>query len=83
MYRASLRLAEQSYANGAGVNPTGVSKEVKEFFVGAQDQDTPTPSPQPPPSPQNQNPADKNTSLKKDGGSQKQQGAKGNVQHNR
>jgi anti-sigma factor RsiW len=84
MYRASLRLAEQSYANGAGVNPTGVSEGVKEFFVGSpQDQNTPAPSPQAP-SPEGQNSADKNASPKKDGGSQKQPGApKGNGQNNR
>jgi anti-sigma factor RsiW len=78
MYRASLRLAEQSYASGAGVNPTGVSEGVKEFFVGSQDQNPPAPNP-PPQKPQDQKPEDKKADQKQDNSSQKQPGAgKGN-----
>jgi anti-sigma factor RsiW len=72
MYRASLRLAEQSYAKPAADDPTGMSDGVKEFLLGSQDQKTPAPSP-PAPTPQNQNSADKNASQKKDGDAQKQQ----------
>ncbi len=86
MYRASLRLAEQSYANSAADDPTGVSEGVKEFFVGSQDQNAPAPNP-PAPNPPNQNSADKNASQKKDSSVQKQpnnqNNQKGSAQRNR
>ena len=83
MYRASLRLAEQSYANSTGGNGAGLSGGFKEFFVGAQDQDVPAPNPQATNS-QNRDAADKNANQKQDGGAQKQENApKGKGQNNR
>lgn len=69
MYRASLRLAEQSYTNGKGVSGTGISEGVKKFFVGGREQDTQAPSPPEQNGPDNKTP--KNAGQKNDGSAQR------------
>jgi anti-sigma factor RsiW len=82
MYRASIRLAEQSYKSAAGVNRTDVSEGVKEFFVGAQGQSQPTPSPALQNLP-DQKPEDKKVNQTQDKGSQKQPAARKGNGHSR
>jgi anti-sigma factor RsiW len=74
MYRASLRLAEQSYASATSVNRTGVSEGVKEFFVGPQGQSQPAPSPAAHDQPELR-PEGKKTDQKQEDSTQKQSGA--------
>lgn len=66
MYRASLRLAEQSYANSKDVSAPGISQGVKEFFVGNE---SPQPQTLNPPDP---NAQEKTQTPKKDSSEQKQ-----------
>ena len=73
MYRASLRLAEQSYTNGKGVSGTGISEGVKKFFVGGNEQDTQAPSVPEQNVPDNKTP--KNGAQKNDGSVQRPENA--------
>ena len=41
MYSVTVKLAEQSGANGTGVNGTGISNGVRKFFVGGNDTEQP------------------------------------------
>jgi len=58
MYSASIKLAEQSGANGKGVNGSGFSQGVKKFFVGGNDNSS-SEQPAQPQSNEGQNGADK------------------------
>jgi anti-sigma factor RsiW len=45
MYSASLQLAQQSGSSSKGVNGSGISEEVKKFFVGSNEQENQPPAP--------------------------------------
>ena len=70
MYSASLRLAQQSYTKGKGVSGTGISDEVKKFFVGDPAESTPAVTSPGQSSPDNNT---RNVAPKNDNAAQKQE----------